>query len=433
MKESTPANLKLTLAVVSHSPNLTSLPTTLATLPHLAKLTLSHCAKLSASGLPDLSALPLLRDVRANNLPRLTTIPSHLATWGTGNLSLAGKESKDGAERKGSGLEVLDLGNCSLPLSSISELFALSLPPGAKPKHTWQLRSITLQANPLTLEDETYADALQRSPALPRLQIIDSKRVVERKNAGAQPESKAERKARERQERKMGPTGANADAGGKKEMRAWGGEEAREKGEKFGNADKGGKKRPREERERRGKEGKPRFADKERTRPPRDVKDKASAAVPKRKRDADAEPPAKKRKEKESFFVDVDGDKPPPAAKPKAASAPKQTPTPAPKATATEAAEADRPAKKRKRKHGKSGAEEPETSAPARATTPAKAAQAPKAEAPRQAGRPEKKKLTKSETAVVGVVEVARPKAGGIDLKSVVAKESASGLDVGGW
>ncbi|MDN8996924.1 hypothetical protein Q0P57_13720, partial [Staphylococcus aureus] len=92
----------------------------------------------------------------------------------------------------------LDLGNCSLPFTAVSKIFGLA---GKSKTPQWgNLRSLTLRANPLALEKEDYAELLQASADLPKLQIIDSRRVVERKRKGETPETKAERRARERKE-----------------------------------------------------------------------------------------------------------------------------------------------------------------------------------------------------------------------------------------
>lgn len=162
-----------------------------------------------------------------NNLPLLSSLPKHLSTWGTGDLSLVRSttstgeaESSRSGSRAGDGLEVLDLGNCSLPYSAIEGIF---IPPksGVKPgTATWHLRSLSLHSNPLGTTHADYADRLQSSPLLPNLQIIDAKRVVERKRKGEVNESKAEKRAREKKEKKMKPSGANVD--GSKVMRSWG-------------------------------------------------------------------------------------------------------------------------------------------------------------------------------------------------------------------
>lgn len=217
--------------VVSHSTHLRSLPVSLGDLSYLSKLTFSHCPALTGSGLPDLSTLPLLRDVKMNNLPHLTSLPSHVARWGTGNMTLVGKGDNEGVRagpsmsRKGDGLEVLDLGNCSLPFEAISSVFGLSQKATDKPSKIpkWkQLRSLSLHSNPLATSHPDYSERLQASFDLPNLQIVDAKRVKERKRKGAVQETKLERRRREKMERKMRPSGANETRG---KMRAWGGQE----------------------------------------------------------------------------------------------------------------------------------------------------------------------------------------------------------------
>lgn len=375
---------------MSHSPNLTSLPASLAELSNLSKLTLSHCPLLSASGLPDLSALPHLRDVKANNLPRLTSLPAHLATWGTGVMS----SDKDGAPRRGQGLEVLDLGNCSLPFTAVSKIFGLA---GKSKTPQWgNLRSLTLRANPLALEKEDYAELLQASADLPKLQIIDSRRVVERKRKGETPETKAERRARERKEAKMRPTGANETGGGA--MRAWGkgdgeAEEPKEKKRKAKGEE--GEERTEKKRKAKGEDGNK----VEKKRKAVVVEDKV-VAKPKRAREDKPEADAKAKKSKPAPRV-VDAD-------PEAPGPKKRKAAPAPSAPAATAPTATDPS----------------------------------------AAKP--KKPSRNETAVVGVVEVGagkgerRPKSKtGVDLKAVFGgvstggggddEASGSGLGVGGW
>ncbi|KAL1409861.1 hypothetical protein Q8F55_003860 [Vanrija albida] len=381
---------ELNSIIVSHSPNLTSLPASLAELSNLSKLTISHCPLLSATGLPDLSALPHLRDVKANNLPRLTTLPAHLATWGTGVMS----SDKDGAARRGQGLEVLDLGNCSLAFAAVAKVFGL----GGKSKAAqWgNLRSLTLRANPLALEKEDYAELLQASADLPKLQIIDSRRVVERKRKGETPETKAERRARERKEAKMRPTGANETAGGA--MRTWGSGEAEGK-EKSGEKKRKARPEDGERGEKRRKadgKGKAEGEGKAEVRPKRVREDKVETK-PEVKPEAEARP----KKSKAPRVVDADPEAPAPKKR-------KAAPAPAPPAAPTPATPAD-----------------------------------PSAVKP--------KKPSRNETAVVGVIEVGtgkgearRPKAktAGVDLKAVFGgaaapaaddEASGSGLGVGGW
>ncbi|KZP33505.1 RNI-like protein [Athelia psychrophila] len=228
--------------VVSGWKELNSLSTSLN---QLSKLTFSHCPRLTADSLPDLSALPLLRDVRMNNLAQLTSLPRHLASWGTGDMTLSsatkrkasGSRDRDasGSARErdlGDGLEGLDLGNCALSWDAVAGIFGLNTKPpkrGSASSPAWpHLRSLTLQSNPLALTHPTYVDLLQASPQLPNLQIIDAKRVKERKRKGEVQESREDKRTRERAgKREVKPTGANAGAGEGK-MRTWGTEEANE-------------------------------------------------------------------------------------------------------------------------------------------------------------------------------------------------------------
>jgi hypothetical protein len=133
-----------------------------------------------------------------NNLALVDVIPSHMAKWGTGRLPANEHTS---ASRQGDGLEVLDLGNCSLPYSAVQDAFLAK---------TWShLRSLSLHSNPLAISHPDYATTLQDSETLPKLQIIDSKRIVQRKRKGEVQESKIERRRREKKEKKR-MTGANA-------------------------------------------------------------------------------------------------------------------------------------------------------------------------------------------------------------------------------
>lgn len=144
-----------------------------------------------------------------NNLALVDKIPSHMVRWGTGRLPV---NEHNSVTRQGDGLEVLDLGNCSLPFSAVQDAF-LS-------KKWSQLRSLSLHSNPLAISNPDYASTLQDSDTLPKLQIIDSKRVIERKRKGEIQESKIERRRREKKEKKR-MTGANArETTGK--VRVWG-------------------------------------------------------------------------------------------------------------------------------------------------------------------------------------------------------------------
>lgn len=153
-----------------------------------------------------------------NNLLHLTSLPAHLPHWGTGDMSLAGRSAAGPSNLQlGDGLEVLDLGNCSLSFEAISPIFGLST---GTTKVEWQyLRSLSLHSNPLAITHPDYNGLLQSSPALPNLQIIDAKRVVERKRKGEVQESKVDRRRREKKEEKMKPSGTNVTSG---KMRTWG-------------------------------------------------------------------------------------------------------------------------------------------------------------------------------------------------------------------
>lgn len=411
-------------------------------------MTFSHCPRLDVAGLPDLSALPLLRDIRANNLPRLASLPAHLATWGTGSLALVGKD-KEGKDRKGDGLEVLDVGNCSLPYAAVEKAFSLG-PSVGRPKTTWHLRMLTLQANPLTLEEPKYAELLQASAALPRLQIIDSKRVVERKNAGAAPETKAERRVRERAEgrvqHKMKPTGANA---GKQKMREWGAK-AEGEGEGEGKDVEMQEEDGAPERKRKRVDG-----DRPEKRRRDDTGDRNSGKFDKSAKqrfdEREKRSPKEDKKRKERFFEADEAEVPiksAPAAAPvakAAAPAPTRTPKAAP---APVVAEPEK--KKRKRKHAKSSGADadaapaapvPTTTRPAATTSAAAPAPVVKADPSALPTSANPKKPSKSQTAVVGVVDVSNPKSRGVDLKSMFGgiggrkedKGDDSGLGVGGW
>jgi hypothetical protein len=151
-----------------------------------------------------------------NNLALLDALPPHLSKWGTGVLPTTDRIS---TVRHGDGLQVLDLGNCSLPFAAIQATFL---------SQKWShLRSLTLHSNPLVLTHPDFATQLQESDTLPNLQIIDSKRIVQRKRQGEIQESKIERRRREKKEKRR-MTGANAkESSGS--MRVWGG--AKEEGE----------------------------------------------------------------------------------------------------------------------------------------------------------------------------------------------------------
>lgn len=367
---------------------MTSLPVELADLKHLAKLTISHCPRLTAAGLPDLSSLPLLRDVRANNLPRLVSLPAHLSTWGTGSLSLVGKK-----DVPGDGLEVLDLGNCSLPLAAIKPFVAKLKTSTSAPAFP-HLRSLTLSSNPLCLEAESYAVQLQDSAQLPKLQIIDTRRLVERKRAGMLPESKRDRKARERAEGKRRPTGANVDTSARK-MRTWGAAD--------------GDEQPEADRQEAGEGEEPPSAQ-----PREDKMDVEAAHEPeaedggkkKRKRKRTKGNPAEPEPEAEDAKRPVKKLRDEPA---------KATAKVSVKETVKESRQGSKDTGKPAKK-GKPGKDQAAAAAIVADPTVAKAS-----------------KPSRSETAVVGVVDVQKKKDGGVDLAAMLKGDTGSSLGVGGW
>jgi hypothetical protein len=110
-------------------------------------------------------------------------------------------------ERKGQGLEVLDVGSCSLGEGTLDMLKKADFP---------ILRSLTLHHNPLDVARPKYAEELQGLRNLPKLAIIDNKRVVERVK-----KEEGEKKGKNKGKLMKGkPSGANT--GGKGKMREWG-------------------------------------------------------------------------------------------------------------------------------------------------------------------------------------------------------------------
>jgi hypothetical protein len=124
------------LTVVSNN-QLTSLPSTLTSLPSLKKISASHNL-LTPTGLPNLSSLSHLHELRFSHNPNLTSLPSHFASWGKQPLP-AGAESNEQGENgygrrgrggaavanKRQGIEILDLSSCGFEnwygLRSIAE------------------------------------------------------------------------------------------------------------------------------------------------------------------------------------------------------------------------------------------------------------------------------------------------------------------------
>lgn len=291
---------------------------------------------------------------------------------------------------------MLDLGNCSLPFSVIKTVFLAQDWP--------QLRSVSLHSNPLAVTNPDYAEILRDSDRLPKLQIIDAKRVVERKRKGEVQESKIERRRREKKEKRR-ITGANA-RGDTENMRVWGGKIKDEVKPSDGDVKPPGKPK--------AKEGKAAV-----------VSEDLESEPKKRKRSArETEPVTAARKEDSSVGV--------PAA---AAADDKES----------ESAGAN---KKRKRSKPNKGAETKDTpvvpklttkpstekgkataNTTATATTPVLPQIAPLAKATEA-----KRKPKRSEG---GKVETVKSSAGGVNLNEVFTKpkaqDDAGGLGVGGW
>lgn len=103
-------------SVVSNN-QLTSLPSTLTSLPSLKKISASHNL-LTSSGLPNLSSLSHLHELRFSNNPTLTSLPSHFGQWGKQSLPPSETDNEERGGRRGGkqkakqGIEILDLTAC---------------------------------------------------------------------------------------------------------------------------------------------------------------------------------------------------------------------------------------------------------------------------------------------------------------------------------
>ncbi|GAA5895620.1 uncharacterized protein JCM6883_001564 [Sporobolomyces salmoneus] len=112
----------LNTIVVSNN-QLTSLPSTLTSLPSLKKISASHNL-LTSSGLPNLSSLSHLHELRFSHNANLTSLPSHFGGWGKQPLPPGSQEDSErdnGRRRRGGGggvinkrqgIEILDLSSC---------------------------------------------------------------------------------------------------------------------------------------------------------------------------------------------------------------------------------------------------------------------------------------------------------------------------------
>ena len=212
-------------SVISHSPNLTSLPRYLNGLKGLSKLTFSHCPKLGTSGIPDLSSLPLLRDVKMNDLPFLNAIPSHMSAWGTGEMpaieqhrdsSNHSKTSTTEVSRRGLGLQSLDIGRCAITYEMLSQAFGLDVSASGTSSRWLNLRSLTVLGNPLCSSHPEYSSSFLSADTLPKLQIVDNKRIKERHHKIQTLENGGASKTAKMTDRRSGSNRA------KGEMREWG-------------------------------------------------------------------------------------------------------------------------------------------------------------------------------------------------------------------
>ncbi|GAA5961321.1 hypothetical protein JCM3765_004373 [Sporobolomyces pararoseus] len=113
----------LNTIVVSNN-QLTSLPSTLTSLPSLKKISASHNL-LTPTGLPNLSSLSHLHELRFSHNPNLTSLPSHFGGWGKQPLPAGGESNERpehgrrgrgvaGSVSKRQGIEILDLSSCGI-------------------------------------------------------------------------------------------------------------------------------------------------------------------------------------------------------------------------------------------------------------------------------------------------------------------------------
>jgi hypothetical protein len=320
-----------------------------------------------------------------------------MARWGTGRLPANEHTS---AERQGDGLEVLDLGNCSLPFTAVQATFLSKKWP--------QLRSLSLHSNPLAISNPDYATALQDSETLPKLQIIDSKRVVERKRKGEVQESKIERRRREKKEKKR-MTGANArETTGK--VRVWGESGAQETGANTTANDASSK------------------VDRSDARPPKVKKDESTRPAEKKRKRADATVPAAEDSNAANTGEAQQTNKTPSdkkrkRSKPSKADAPSaevRSTTARDRSTIDDAREPAINKTTKSRDTIKAATDEPISSSKTTAAKPSD----PKV-------NPMRRK------ADGGKVETVAKSAGGVDLSQVFGKpqssDDAGGLGVGGW
>lgn len=152
--------VELNTLVVSHN-KLRSLPDSASSLQKLSKISAAS-NDLSDVGLPDLSTLGNLREVKLNNNPRLSSLPEHFARWGKAALD-------EGGSKMGRGLEVVDFSKCGFsawtalrPLAAHSSVVNLGL------RDNLVVESI---------KEEGFEDYKNKIMVLmPKLRVLDSRR-----------------------------------------------------------------------------------------------------------------------------------------------------------------------------------------------------------------------------------------------------------------
>lgn len=194
--ESLPHLPNLNTLVLSHN-DIESLPASLpSNVPQLAKLSLSHNNLLwedqgdddddfdseedeeqpsnmrsRASRAPDFTMNSALREVRLSHNPKLRGLPSHLSSWGRGN---------DG---QGRGLDLLEVGHCSLSWSNVSRvLLSSQVAEDTNRRRNRGLKNLTLAGNPDIDDQEDSKERMQEG--LPTLVVLDNQRLKEKGKKG---------------------------------------------------------------------------------------------------------------------------------------------------------------------------------------------------------------------------------------------------------
>lgn len=149
----------LNTLVLSHN-RISRLPKDLAAnLPSLKKLSITQNALQWASDespLPDFTLCSHLREVRLSGNSRLGRLPPHLSTWGRG----------EGRDRKGTGLETLELADCGLAdWTSVEPLIKMTASDDP-PRKRRGLGNLSLKGNALTKLSHYHQRILEAHPTL---------------------------------------------------------------------------------------------------------------------------------------------------------------------------------------------------------------------------------------------------------------------------